>query len=103
MWFLAMCIAVKENLTPDFGPHTDTYKAIEGAVFGSDPWRSNAMTLLAMAHTDGVEIVSNPNEMIKIANAYAISGLPRLIALLEERGGDLAIDHLSDLVVEMMM
>jgi len=102
MWFLAMCIAVKENLRPDFDPQGPMYKAIEGAVFGSDPWRSNAMTLLAIAHVGNVEISNSPNEMLKIANGYATAGLPRLISLLADRGGDAAIDHLSDALVEMI-
>ena len=101
MWFLALCIAVKEGLTPEFNVKERTYKAIDGVVFGSDSWRSNALTLLAISHTGDVEIMSNPREMMRIANAYALAGLPRLIAILQERKGDTALDYLSDVVVEM--
>ena len=100
IWFLAVCIAVKEGLSPDFEPKGKTYKAIEGAVFGSDPWRSNALMLLAIAHTDDVNIASEPNEMMRVANAYALAGLPRLIGILGERGGEAALDYLSDFVEE---
>ena len=96
MWFLALCIAVKENLTPVLDYKGKTYKAIEGEVFGSDAWRSNALMLLTIAHTGDVEITSRPHEMIRIANGYAVAGLPRLIGILEARGGDTALDHLSD-------
>ncbi len=100
MWFTAVCIAVKEGLTPEFETKGKTYKAIEGVVFGSDSWRSNALMLLAISHTGGVEVSDRPNEMIRIANAYALAGLPRLIAILEERDGDTALDYLSDFVAE---
>ena len=96
MWFLALCIAVKEGLKPTTTVQGQTYKAIEGAVFGSDTWRSNALMLLAIAATGDITITNNPNDMIKIANGYALAGLPRLINILEDRGGDTALDYLSD-------
>lgn len=101
MWFLAACIAVKEGLKPDFETKGKTYKAIEGAVFGSDTWRSNALMLLAISHTASVDVTDKPHEMMRIANAYALAGLPRLIAILEEREGDTALDYLSDIVSDM--
>ncbi|GAY20164.1 hypothetical protein SFOMI_0686 [Sphingobium fuliginis] len=78
MWFMALCLAVKEKIKPDFDHKGPTYKAINGDVFGSDLWRSNALMLLAIA------------------------GLPRLIAILEERGGDTALDYLSDVIEDML-
>lgn len=101
MWFLALCIAVKENLKPEFNTKGKTYKAIEGVVFGSDSWRSNALMLLAIAYTNDVEISNKPHEMMRIANGYALAGLPRLVGMLVEREGDTAIDYLSDFVEEM--
>ena len=102
MWFMAVCIAVKEGLSPEFKMKGKTYKAIEGVVFGSDSWRSNALMLLAISHTGSVEVTGNPHEMMRIANAYALVGLPRLISILEEREGDTALDYLSDFIVEMV-
>jgi hypothetical protein len=102
MWFLALCIAVKEGLTPVTKSQTSTYKAIEGAVFSSDPWRSNTLMLLAIAHTGSVEITDDPNKMMRIANGFALAGLPRLITLLEDRGGDTALDYLSDITAELI-
>ncbi len=96
MWFLALCIAVKEGLKPEFNTKGKTYKVIEGVVF--DIWRSNALVLLAIAHSDDVEIVNKPHEMMRIANGYALAGLSHLIAKLEERKGDTALDYLSDFV-----
>ena len=101
MWFLALCIAVKEKLKPEFEPQGKAYKAIEGVVFGSDSWRSDALMLVAVSHSGDVEVTDKPNEMMRIANAYAVAGLPRLITILEEREGDTALDYLSDVVSEM--
>jgi hypothetical protein len=39
---------------------------------------------------------------MRVANAYAIAGLPRLIAILEERGGDTALDYFSDVIEDML-
>ena len=101
MWFLALCIAVKEDLKPEFDTKGKTYKAIEGVVFGSDSWRSNALMLLAIAHSGDIEITDRPHEMMRIANSYALAGLPRLIAILDKREGDTALDCLSDVVSDL--
>jgi hypothetical protein len=101
MWFTALCIAVKEELTPELETEGKSYKAIEGTVFGSDNWRSNALMLLAIAHTGDIEIADKPHEMMRIANAYALAGLPRLISILGEREGDTALDYLSDYVSDL--
>ena len=103
MWFMAVCIAVKEELKPNFDTRKETYKPIEGVVFGSDGWRSNALMLLAISYTGNVEVTRNPREMMRIANAYALAGLPRLINILEEdRKGDTALDHLSEVIGDMI-
>lgn len=102
MWFLALCIAVKERLTPNFDNKGESYKAIEGSIFGSDNWRSNALLLLAIAHEGNVEIMDRPHDMMRIANAYALAGLPYLISILEERRGDTALDYLSDHIGELI-
>jgi hypothetical protein len=102
MWFLAMCIAVKEGLKPDFDTSGKTYKAIEGVVFASDPWRSNAIMLLAISHVGEIDIAERPHDMMRIANGYAVAGLPRLIGMLNERESDTALDYLSDEIVSMI-
>ena len=74
MWFPALSIAVKEQLKPEMEPTGKTCIAIERVGFGRDAWRSNALMLLAVAHTGGVEITSEPNEMMRLANGFAIAG-----------------------------
>jgi hypothetical protein len=102
MWFLAMSIAVKEGMKPELETSGKTYKAIEGVVFGSDAWRSNAIMLLAISHTKDIAVAERPHDMMRIANGFAIAGMPRLISILNDRGSDSALDFLSDAIVEII-
>ena len=102
MWFLAICIAVHLKIEPDFSDKGKLYKPIPGTVFGSELWRSDSLIMLAIAHSGDEKIIDNPNEMMKIANGYAIAGLPILLAKLEEGKGDSSLDYLSDYVIELI-
>ena len=95
MWFAAICLAVKKGLTPASATGK-MYKAAEGVVLSSDPWRPTALTLLAIAEADDAAIITRPGEMLRIASGYAAAGLPELLAILEEREGDTALDYLSE-------
>jgi hypothetical protein len=96
MWFAAICIAVKKGLRP-VAPAGKLYKAAEGVVLSSDPWRPTALVLLAIAESkNDVAIIKRPGEMLRIASQYAAAGLPELFSMLDERGGDTALDHLSE-------
>lgn len=97
MWFFAICLAVKKGLKAE--PHAGkTYKAAEGVVLNSDPWRPTALTLLAIGDTEDVSIIDRPGDMLRIANGYALAGLPELLSILSEREGDTALDYLSETV-----
>lgn len=95
MWFFAICLAVKKRLTPATYSGK-TYKAAEGVVLNSDPWRPTALTLLAIGETNDVSVVERPSDMLRIANGYALAGLPDLLTMLGERDGDTALDFLSE-------
>ena len=95
IWFFAIMLAVKKGLKPT-GPSGKTYKAAEGVVLGSDPWRPTALTLLAIAERDDVSVIDSPSEMLRIANSYAHAGLPEVFAMLDRRGEDTALDYLFD-------
>lgn len=95
MWFAAICIAVKKGLKPT-QPTGKMYKAAEGVVLNSDPWRPTALTLLAIAEVKDAAIIDRPGEMLRIASSYAAVGLPELLSVLEERNGDTALDYLSE-------
>jgi hypothetical protein len=101
LWFAAICLAVRKGLKP--APITKkTYKAAEGVAIGSDEWRPTILTLLAIAEVDDASIVERPGEMMRIANNYAAAGLPELLDILEHRGGDTALDFLSEQIETML-
>lgn len=95
MWFAAICLAVNRGLKPN-APTGKMYKAAEGVVLSSDPWRPTVLTLLAIADAKDAAIIDRPGEMLRIASSYAAVGLPELLAILEERQGDTALDYLSE-------
>lgn len=98
MWFLAMCIGAKSGLQPQMQIQGPTYKAIDGVVFGSDSWRSDAIALLAIGHSKDAAIADNPNDMMKIANGFAHVGFPLLFEALEDDSGDTPLDLMCDYV-----
>lgn len=88
MWFTAVCVAARKGLAPIMLEKQDTYKIIEGSIFGNDPWRAQALMLLAVAHTGEVGVVSDPRRMMAIANGFAVAGLPCLLEILKDRDAE---------------
>lgn len=84
MWFAAICIAAKKGLEPKDVRDTDGYKFIDGSIFNSDPWRVNALMLLAIGAKGDVDVVCSPREVIDIANGFAFAGIPLLIEMLQD-------------------
>lgn len=86
MWFAAVCVAARRGLSPAEGGRYETYKIIEGSIFGNEPWRVRALMLLAVAHTGDVNVVAEPRRMMNLANGFAVVGLRPLVDML--RDGD---------------
>lgn len=101
MWFLAVCVAARLELPPADSTKYETRKIIEGSIFGSDPWRVHTLMLIAIAYAGKVDIVSEPRRMMATANGLAIAGLPRVVEMLKEGGGD-AIWNLSEAVEKLV-
>lgn len=83
-WFLAVCVAARLGLEPADVSKYDTYKIIEGSIFGNDPWRVHALMLLAIAKSNDLQIVSEPRKMMGIANGLAVAGLPKVLDMIKE-------------------
>jgi len=94
-WFLALCIAVHEGLDPRDIANVETTKIIEGTIFSSDPWRVDALQLLAIGQTQSAEVVANPRDVMKLANGLAAAGIPRVLELLQENNLE-PLDNLLD-------
>jgi hypothetical protein len=74
MWFFAVCLAVKKGLSPAASTGK-MYKAAEGVVLNSDPWRPTALTLLAIGETNDVSIV-DPGTCCALRMAMRLPAFP---------------------------
>lgn len=101
LWFLSVCVAARLGLDPADITRRDTRKIIDGSIFGSDPWRVHTLMLIAVGHTGDVQIVSEPRNMMTLANGLAVAGLPRVIEMLKE-GDSEPIWNLSDAIDELL-
>jgi len=88
LWFLAVCVAARLGLEPIDISKYDTKKIIDGAIFGSDPWRVQTLMLLAIGHSGDVQIVSEPRRMMSLANGLAVAGLPKVVEMLKNGDED---------------
>jgi hypothetical protein len=84
LWFLSLCLAVRLNLNPADLNKCETYKIIEGSIFGNDPLRIHSLMLIAIKMTGNVEIVSEPRQVMALANGLAVAGLPKVIDMLQD-------------------
>ena len=94
MWFLALCLGVKVGRRVDL-TGMKMHKFMDGTVLSSDPWRIDALMLLAISLTSNTAIVAEPAKVISLANEYAAGGLPDVIDMLKDGDAD-AIYNLSD-------
>jgi len=102
LWFAAVCVAARLNLKPaEIGGDVPTTKIIDGAIFGSDPWRVHTLMLLAIGKTGDVQIVSEPRKIMNLASGLAAAGLPKVIEMLKDGDGE-AIWNLSEAVDGML-
>ncbi|MCY4555158.1 MAG: hypothetical protein OXF79_01945 [Chloroflexi bacterium] len=95
LWFLALCVAARSGLRPVDVSGGKTWKMIDGTIFSRDPWRIHALILLAVAKTGDVNIASEPRKVMRLANGLAVAGLPRVLEMLKDGGGE-PLWNLSD-------
>lgn len=100
-WFLAVCVAARLNLEPEDISRYETKKIIDGAIFGSDPWRVHTLMLVAIGKTGDVQIVSEPRKMMALASGLAVAGLPKVIQMLKEGDAE-PIWNLSDAIDSLL-
>jgi hypothetical protein len=94
MWFLAACLGAQEGKPAEYDAK-DTYKIIDATIFSSDPWRIDALVLLAIGYTNNVEIVNQPREVLALASGFAVAGMDKLLKMIKEGDSD-PIWNLSD-------
>lgn len=94
MWFMAVCLGAQDGKPAEYDAK-DTYKIIDASIFSSDPWRIDALVLLAIGHTKNVEIVNEPREVLALASGFAVAGMDRLLQMIKE-GDSEPVWNLSD-------
>jgi hypothetical protein len=93
MWFLAACLGAQDG--PGDYDQKDTYKIIDASILSSDPWRIDALVLMAIAHTNRADIVKEPREILQLASRFAVAGMPKLLRMLKDGESD-PVWNLSD-------
>ena len=103
MWFLAICLAVRDGLKPvEKGKKgKDVTEINRGEVFANETDRVHILMLIAIKVSGNIEIVTEPRKMIDIANGLAGAGLPKVIDMLEA-GQESPIWNLSEAVYELL-
>lgn len=94
MWFLAACLGAQAGKLSDYD-QIDTYKIIDASILSSDPWRIDALVLMAVSFKKSVEIVRDPREILHLASRFAVAGMDKLLVMLKEGASD-PVWNLSD-------
>lgn len=76
LWWAALILGVREGRRSRPSEWHDFTPAV---VFNQDPWRIRELELIALAETDGTEVLDDPGRVIAIANEYAATGISILI------------------------
>lgn len=96
LWFLSVCVAAGLGLRPSRAAGDgERTKIIDGSIFATDPWRIDALMLIAIGITKDPEIVGKPRRMMSVANGLAAAGIPEVVQMLGDGQAD-PIWNLSD-------
>ena len=101
MWFAALSIAARKELSPVDLSGLKTVQFTEGRIFDGDPWRIRALMLVALSVDKSIEVVDDPPRMMSIANGLAAAGAPLIVKMLSE-GEDRPIWNLSEALSEAL-
>lgn len=101
LWFMAVCVAARLDLEPEDISQYETRKIIDGSIFSSDPWRINALMLVAIGRTGDIQVVSEPRKMMALFSGLAVAGLPKVLEMLKDGDAE-PIWNLSDSLDTML-
>ena len=101
LWFLAVCVAARLGLEPVDAGEYKTVNITPGSILSTDPWRVDALMLLAIGKTGDANIVSDPRKIMALANGLAAAGLPKVFGMLKDGNAE-PIWNLSDAVHDML-
>ena len=102
MWYLAVCLAVKDGRPPDDLGKQELTEINKGVVFAEYPDMVYTLMLIAVQISGDHSIVARERDMIKIVNGLASAGMPKLLQMLEEGQGE-AIWNLSGAIHQLLV
>lgn len=80
LWMAAVAIGAQQNL---FTTDMEQHNFIQGSVLKGEHERIEFLQLVAISRTGDPKIVTKPQSVIEIADAYAAGGLPTLLEWLD--------------------
>ena len=81
LWWVAMCLGLQEEKRTTAAKW---HRFIEGNVLSSDPWRVIHLEMLGVALL-GADALKDPNQIIRMANEYAATGIALLTEVMTGR------------------
>lgn len=81
-WYMALCLAFKEGLTPT--KEKDTYNAITAEILSRNSYRVTQMQMIALAATNDTNILLEPKKMLDVCIGLANAGIPMLLNILAD-------------------
>jgi len=89
IWFLSMCIGAFYEERQALA-QKDTWNFIHGSILASEPWRIDAIELLAISHHDSPygSVDDEYPDPIELANQYANAGIKYVLDFLEDGYGE---------------
>ena len=94
MWLASISLAARKGLTPVDLSKQETVPFVGGDIFDRDPWRIEAIMMVALAIDKSIDVVNDTARMMTIANGLAAAGAPLVVEMLTE-GSDSPIWNLS--------
>jgi hypothetical protein len=82
LWWAGLILGVREDRR---SRPTSWHDFTPAVVLNSDPWRIRQLELIALAETNGTEVLDDPGQVITIANEFAATGIGTLIETMTGR------------------
>ncbi len=100
-WWAGLSLAVRNGLKPIDLSDAKTTRFVEGSILDSDPWRIQFLRLIALHVNGQPEVLSNPSEIISMANGLAAAGVPCIVEMLTD-GDEPPIWNISNAVERLI-
>lgn len=81
LWFFSLIYAVNQGLPP--APSSDTYNATSAAILSTDGYRPHLMQLIAVAHYQDVEVLTDSRKVFDLCLGLANAGIAYVLDILE--------------------